>query len=52
MTKGVTAEPEGNDAKDYDPVLDREACTVRRKPPCDEDRNAPAEAPASASALQ
>jgi hypothetical protein len=34
-------QPEGNAAKDHDPVLDRGACTVRRKPPCDEYTNAP-----------
>jgi hypothetical protein len=41
MIPGETTEPEANVAKDYGPVLDREACTLRRKPPCEEHTNAP-----------
>jgi hypothetical protein len=33
MIKGESTELEGNVAKDYDPVPDKEACTVMRKPP-------------------
>jgi hypothetical protein len=52
MTPGETTEAQGNIAKDHDPVLDREASTVRRTPPGGEHTNALAEAPVSAAALQ